>query len=57
MVLQHYLDVPIAGIADVVGVPVARSPSRIHYVTRELRSALAAPTVAPTPEASGRMAS
>lgn len=47
MVLQHYLDMPIASIADVVGVPVGTVKSRIHHATRELRSALDADSRVP----------
>lgn len=42
MVLQHYMDMPVAAIADVVGVPLGTVKSRIHHATRELRSALEA---------------
>jgi RNA polymerase sigma-70 factor (ECF subfamily) len=50
MVLQHYLDMPIASIADVVGVPVGTVKSRIHHATRELRTALDADSRVPTPK-------
>ncbi len=40
LVLQHYLGLPLAEIADVLGIPVGTAGSRLHYATRNLRAAL-----------------
>ena len=42
MVLHHYLDLPLDRVADIVGVPLGTVGSRLHYATRQLRSALIA---------------
>ena len=42
VVLHHYLDLPLDGVADVLGVPVGTVRSRLHYAMRGLRSALEA---------------
>ena len=42
VVLYHYLDLPLDRIADIVGVPRGTVGSRLHYATRQLRSALIA---------------
>jgi RNA polymerase sigma-70 factor (ECF subfamily) len=50
MVLHHYLDMPLAAIADTVGVPVGTVKSRLHNATRALRSALDADSRVNMPE-------
>jgi len=40
LVLQHYLDLSLAEIADVLGVPVGTVASRLHHAMRGLRAAL-----------------
>ena len=40
LVLQHYVGLPLAEIADVIGIPVGTAGSRLHYATRALRAAL-----------------
>jgi DNA-directed RNA polymerase specialized sigma24 family protein len=40
VVLRHYLDLPLEGVADVLGVPIGTVSSRLHYAMRGLRSAL-----------------
>ena len=42
LVLQHYVGLPLAEIADVLGIPIGTAGSRLHYATRALRSALEA---------------
>ena len=42
VVLHHYLDLPMDRVADIVGVPVGTVGSRLHFATRQLRSALIA---------------
>ena len=42
MVLHHYLDLPVERVADIVGVPPGTVGSRLHYATRQLRSAILA---------------
>ena len=42
VVLHHYLDLPLDRVADIVGVPRGTVGSRLHYATRQLRSALVA---------------
>jgi RNA polymerase sigma-70 factor (ECF subfamily) len=42
VVLHHYLDLPLDRVADIVGVPVGTVGSRLHFATRQLRSALIA---------------
>jgi RNA polymerase sigma-70 factor (ECF subfamily) len=41
-VLHHHAGMPLASIADVVGVPVGTVKSRLHHATRNLRAALIA---------------
>jgi RNA polymerase sigma-70 factor (ECF subfamily) len=41
-VLHHHAGLPLAAIAEVVGVPVGTVKSRLHYATRSLRAALEA---------------
>jgi RNA polymerase sigma-70 factor (ECF subfamily) len=40
LVLQHYVGLSLAEIADVLGVPIGTAGSRLHYATRALRAAL-----------------
>ena len=42
VVLHHYLDLPLERVADIVGIPRGTVGSRLHYATRQLRSALIA---------------
>jgi RNA polymerase sigma-70 factor (ECF subfamily) len=41
-VLHHHVGLPLADIADVVGVPVGTVKSRLHHATRSLRAAIVA---------------
>lgn len=42
VVLHHYLGLPLADIADVLGIPVGTAKSRYHYAMSALRDALEA---------------
>lgn len=42
IVLHHYVGLPVAEIADIVGQPAGTVASRIHYATRALRAAIEA---------------
>jgi RNA polymerase sigma-70 factor (ECF subfamily) len=42
LVLQHYLDLSLADIAEVMGVPVGTVRSRLHYARESMRAALEA---------------
>jgi RNA polymerase sigma-70 factor, ECF subfamily len=42
VVLHHFVGLPLASIAEVVGVPVGTVKSRLHHATRELRAAITA---------------
>ena len=42
VVLHHYLGLPLADIADVLGIPVGTAKSRYHYAMAALRDALEA---------------
>jgi RNA polymerase sigma-70 factor (ECF subfamily) len=50
-VLHHHTGLPLAEIADVVGVPVGTVKSRLHHATRSLRAALVADSQIDTTEA------
>lgn len=40
VVLHHYLDMPIAEVADALGIPVGTARSRLHYAMKGLHAAL-----------------
>ena len=40
VVLYHYLDMPLDGIAEILGIPVGTAHSRLHHAMRGLRAAL-----------------
>src|SRR5436309_3632695 len=42
VVLHHFLDLPLAEVADVLGVPAGTVRSRLHHAMRGLRAALEA---------------
>ena len=42
VVLYHYLDMPLDGIAEVLGIPVGTAHSRLHHAMRGMRAALEA---------------
>ncbi|HEX5589503.1 MAG TPA: sigma-70 family RNA polymerase sigma factor [Candidatus Limnocylindrales bacterium] len=42
VVLHHYLDLPLEGVAETLGVPLGTVRSRLHYAMRGLRAALEA---------------
>jgi RNA polymerase sigma-70 factor (ECF subfamily) len=50
-VLHHHTGLPLADIADVVGVPVGTVKSRLHYATRILRAAIVADSQVDSTEA------
>ena len=41
-VLHHHVGLPLAEVADIVGVPVGTVKSRLHHATRSLRAAIVA---------------
>jgi len=47
LVLNHYLGLSAAEIADVVGVPLGTAKSRLHYATEAMRSAIEAEARSP----------
>jgi RNA polymerase sigma-70 factor (ECF subfamily) len=55
-VLHHYLDLPLAEIAETLGVPLGTVKSRLHYATASLRAALEADARPSTPASRERMA-
>jgi RNA polymerase sigma-70 factor (ECF subfamily) len=40
VVLHHYLDMPLEGVAESLGIPLGTVRSRLHYAMRGLRAAL-----------------
>jgi RNA polymerase sigma-70 factor (ECF subfamily) len=42
VVLHHYLDMPLEGVAESLGIPLGTVRSRLHYAMRGLRAALEA---------------
>lgn len=40
LVLQHYVGLSLAEIADVLGIPIGTAGSRLHHASRALRAAL-----------------
>jgi RNA polymerase sigma-70 factor (ECF subfamily) len=42
VVLHHYTGMPLADVAEVVGVPLGTVKSRLHYALRILRAAIVA---------------
>jgi RNA polymerase sigma-70 factor (ECF subfamily) len=50
-VLHHHTGLPLAEIAEVVGVPVGTVKSRLHYATRTLRAAIVADSQVDSTEA------
>jgi RNA polymerase sigma-70 factor (ECF subfamily) len=40
VVLHHYLDMPLEGVAETLGIPLGTVRSRLHYAMRGLRAAL-----------------
>lgn len=49
-VLHHYLGLPLAEVAETLGIPAGTARSRLHYATRSLRSAIEAAAAVPTEE-------
>ena len=49
-VLHHHAGMSLAGIADVVGVPLGTVKSRLHHATRSLRAAIVADSQLDTTE-------
>ena len=41
LVLHHHVGLPLAEIADTVGIPVGTVKSRLHHATRTMRAAIA----------------
>lgn len=52
-VLHHHVGMPLATIAEVVGVPLGTVKSRLHYAIRTLRAALVADARVENPEERG----
>lgn len=40
LVLQHYVGLSLAEIADILGIPIGTAGSRLHHASRALRAAL-----------------
>jgi RNA polymerase sigma-70 factor (ECF subfamily) len=53
VVLHHYLDMPLDGVAETLGIPVGTARSRLHHAMRGLRAALDADARPARQEASG----
>jgi len=53
-VLHHHVGLPLAEIAETLGVPAGTARSRLHYATRILRAAVEADAAPVAPE--GRLA-
>jgi RNA polymerase sigma-70 factor (ECF subfamily) len=53
-VLHHHVGLPLAEIAETLGIPAGTARSRLHYATRLLRAAVEADAQTVAPE--GRMA-
>ena len=51
VVLYHYLDMPLDGIAEALDIPIGTAHSRLHHAMRGLRAALDAETRPPVREA------
>ena len=51
VVLHHYLDMPLDGIAEALDIPIGTAHSRLHHAMRGLRAALDAETRPPVREA------
>jgi RNA polymerase sigma-70 factor (ECF subfamily) len=51
--LHHHVGMPLATIAEVVGVPLGTVKSRLHYAIRTLRAAIVADARVDNPEARG----
>jgi len=49
-VLHHYAGLPVATVAQVVGVPEGTVKSRLHHATRSLRAAIAVDSLPTTAE-------
>ena len=50
VVLYHYLDMPLDGIAETLDIPLGTAHSRLHHAMRGLRAALDADTRLPVRE-------
>jgi DNA-directed RNA polymerase specialized sigma24 family protein len=50
VVLYHYLDMPLDGIAETLDIPVGTAHSRLHHAMRGLRAALDADARQPAQE-------
>ena len=50
VVLHHYLDMPLEGVADALGIPAGTARSRLHHAMRGLRAALDADARPPARE-------
>jgi RNA polymerase sigma-70 factor, ECF subfamily len=50
-VLHHHAGLPLAEVADIVGVPVGTVKSRLHHATRSLRAAIVADSQVESTEA------
>jgi RNA polymerase sigma-70 factor (ECF subfamily) len=48
LVFHHYLDLPLAEVADRLGIPLGTAKSRLHYATAALRASLEADSRVPS---------